>query len=119
MTRDNDLSWTARLAWDVADNLNAYISYATGFKASSFNLSRDSRPPDDDAAALAGAGLITLHEETFSRDGKVIPFWRVYLTDAGRASGIGAVGAVRLTEAATARPAGRKRASVSLRSRRS
>ncbi|HRZ24138.1 MAG TPA: DNA topoisomerase 3 [Candidatus Contendobacter sp.] len=69
--------------------------------------------------ALAGAGLVTLHEETFSRDGKVIPFWRVYLTDAGRASGIGAVGAVRLTEAATARPAGRKRASVSPRSRRS
>ena len=32
-------------------------------------------------------------------DGKVIPFWRVYLTDAGRASGIGAVGAARLTEA--------------------
>jgi len=69
--------------------------------------------------ALAGAGLITLHEETFSRDGKIIPFWRVYLTDAGRASGIGAVGAVRLTEAATARPAGRKRASTGQRSQRS
>ena len=68
---------------------------------------------------LAGAGLIALHEETFSRDGKIIPFWRVYLTDAGRASGIGAVGAVRLTEAATTRAAGRKRARVSQRAQRS
>ncbi|MDS4032254.1 MAG: DNA topoisomerase 3 [Candidatus Contendobacter sp.] len=69
--------------------------------------------------SLAGAGLVTIHEEAFSRDGKVIPFWRVYLTDAGRAGGIGAVGTVRLTEAAAARAVGRKRASVSQHSRRS
>lgn len=43
-TRDNDLSYTLRAAYDVSDNLNAYFSYSTGFKASSINLSRDSRP---------------------------------------------------------------------------
>jgi iron complex outermembrane recepter protein len=47
-TRDNDLSYTLRAAYDVSDNINAYISYATGFKASSVNLSRDSRPSSTD-----------------------------------------------------------------------
>ena len=68
---------------------------------------------------MAGAGLVAMQEDAFSRDGKVIPFWRVYLTEAGRASGVGAVGAVRLTEAATARAAGRKRVGGSRRSRHS
>lgn len=43
-TRDGDWSWTARAAYEISDTLNAYVSYSTGFKASSFNLSRDSRP---------------------------------------------------------------------------
>lgn len=34
-----------RLSYDISDNLNVYGSYATGFKATSWNLSRDSRPP--------------------------------------------------------------------------
>lgn len=58
-TSDNDFSYTLRLSYDATDRVNLYASYATGFKASSVNLSRDSRPPEDDAAALAGAGLIT------------------------------------------------------------
>ncbi len=56
-TSDNDLSYTVRLAYDVNPTVNVYASYATGFKASSFNLSRDSRPFAGDAGALAGAGL--------------------------------------------------------------
>ncbi|MBL8253852.1 MAG: hypothetical protein JNJ76_09650, partial [Candidatus Competibacter sp.] len=47
---------------------------------------------------LAGAGLVEVREDAFSRDGKVIAFWRVYLTEAGRTGGIGAVGAVRLVD---------------------
>ncbi|MGB3722886.1 MAG: TonB-dependent receptor [Pacificimonas sp.] len=43
-TRDSDWSWTLRGAYDVTDEISAYAVYATGFKASSFNLSRDSRP---------------------------------------------------------------------------
>ncbi|XUU60459.1 TonB-dependent receptor [Erythrobacter sp. HA6-11] len=43
-TRDDDFSYTLRAAYDLSDRLNVYLSYATGFKASSVNLSRDSRP---------------------------------------------------------------------------
>lgn len=43
-TRDDDFSYLARVAYELSPNLNAYFSYATGFKASSINLSRDSRP---------------------------------------------------------------------------
>lgn len=43
-TSDDDWSYTLRVAYDVSDQINAYVSYATGFKASSVNLSRDSRP---------------------------------------------------------------------------
>ncbi len=56
-TADNDLAYTVRLAYDMTPDVNVYASYATGFKASSFNLSRDSRPFADDAAALAANGL--------------------------------------------------------------
>ena len=43
-TKDNDFSYTARLSYNFSDNISAYATYATGFKASSFNLSSDSRP---------------------------------------------------------------------------
>jgi len=43
-TSDGNVSFTARAAYDVNPHLNAYLSVATGFKASSVNLSRDSRP---------------------------------------------------------------------------
>ena len=51
-TRDNDLAYTIRLAYDVNPDINVYASYATGFKASSFNLGRDSRPLAGDLAAV-------------------------------------------------------------------
>ena len=56
-TSDDELTYTARLAWDVNDNLNIYGTYATGFKASSVNLGRDSAPLAGDFAALQAAGL--------------------------------------------------------------
>ncbi len=56
-TRDGDWSWTARLAYEVSDSLNAYASYSTGFKASSFNLSRDSRPTAANLSAIVSGGL--------------------------------------------------------------
>ena len=43
-TDDTDWSYTFRVAYDVSPEVNVYASYATGFKASSVNLSRDSRP---------------------------------------------------------------------------
>ena len=56
---DSDTTYTLRLAYDVNDNINIYGSYATGFKASSWNLSRDSGPNAADLAALVAAGLTT------------------------------------------------------------
>ncbi|MBA3053798.1 MAG: TonB-dependent receptor [Sphingomonadales bacterium] len=41
---DGHWSFTARLAYDLNDTVNLYASYATGYKAASVNLSRDSRP---------------------------------------------------------------------------
>lgn len=43
-THDKDLSYTLRIAYKISPRFNTYATYATGFKASSFNLSRDSRP---------------------------------------------------------------------------
>jgi outer membrane receptor protein involved in Fe transport len=43
-TNDSDLAYTLRLSYDVNDNISVYFTHATGFKASSFNLSADSRP---------------------------------------------------------------------------
>ncbi|MEG3125773.1 TonB-dependent receptor [Sphingomonas sp. GB1N7] len=47
-TRDGDFSYTLRAAYKLNRELNFYATYATGFKASSFNLSRDSRPSPAD-----------------------------------------------------------------------
>ena len=43
-TNDNKFTYTLRAAYKVNSNLSTYLTYATGFKASSFNLSIDSRP---------------------------------------------------------------------------
>lgn len=43
-SEDTDTTYTLRLAYDLSENVNVYGSYATGFKATSWNLSRDSRP---------------------------------------------------------------------------
>jgi outer membrane receptor protein involved in Fe transport len=56
-SKDDDLTWTVRLAFDVTDDMNIYASAGTGFKASSWNLSRDSRPFPEDQAAIEAAGL--------------------------------------------------------------
>ena len=48
---DNSTTHTLRVAYDLTDNINVYGSWATGFKATSWNLSRDSRPFDSDFIA--------------------------------------------------------------------
>ena len=57
-SNDDKLTWTARLAYDMNDNVNVYFSAATGYKATSWNLSRDSRPFIADGPALQAAGLL-------------------------------------------------------------
>lgn len=54
---DDDFSYTLRLSYDATDTVNLYASYATGYKPSSINLSRDSRPFPRDRAAIVAAGL--------------------------------------------------------------
>jgi outer membrane receptor protein involved in Fe transport len=69
-TKDNNFSYTLRLAYKFNSNISSYATYATGFKASSFNLSTDSRPfaqdfipgspaqvPAPAASAIRTAGL--------------------------------------------------------------
>ena len=66
-TNDDDWSWTARLAYEVTPTLNVYASWATGYKAPSFNLSRDSRPTAIDRAALISQGLAVTNLAAGSR----------------------------------------------------
>lgn len=54
---DSKTTWTARVAYQVSDNINVYASAGTGFKATSWNLSRDSKPFASDIPALLQAGL--------------------------------------------------------------
>ncbi len=64
---NNNVSFTARLAYDISDNFNAYASVASGYKPPSVNLSRDSRPFTRDAAALTAGGLTVVHQGYGSR----------------------------------------------------
>lgn len=56
-TSDDKVTWTARLAYDATDNINLYGSASTGFKATSWNLSRDSRPFAADLTAIQNGGF--------------------------------------------------------------
>ncbi|MEL6723424.1 MAG: TonB-dependent receptor [Pseudomonadota bacterium] len=57
-TEDDKVTVTARLAYDFNENINFYGSYATGYKASSWNLTRDSSFFASDTAAVTAAGLV-------------------------------------------------------------
>jgi outer membrane receptor protein involved in Fe transport len=56
-SNDDEVTWTVRLAFDATDNVNIYFGAGTGFKATSWNLSRDSLPFESDIAAIEAAGL--------------------------------------------------------------
>ena len=66
-SKDSKNTYTLRFAHDIDDAWNVYASYGTGFKASSWNLSRDSRPLLSNAAALTTAGLLTARPEFGTR----------------------------------------------------
>lgn len=56
-TADTNVSWTARADYEAKANVHIYGNISTGFKPSSINLCRDSRPSITDAPALTAAGL--------------------------------------------------------------
>ena len=67
LTEDN-FSYTLRAAYKFNNHINGYVSYATGYKPASYNLSRDSRPfPSDLAKIQAVPGLATTNLTTGSR----------------------------------------------------
>ena len=66
-TSDDKFTYTARLAYDMGDHLNAYVSVATGYKASSIALSRDSRPPLASKSAIEAAGIAVVNQDYGSR----------------------------------------------------
>lgn len=66
-SKDNSTTYTVRLAYDVNDSTNVYVSAGTGFKATSWNLSRDARPTSGDYAAIAAAGLLVPNLGTGTR----------------------------------------------------
>lgn len=66
-TRDGKFTYSARLAYDVTSNINVFASIGTGFKASSWNVSRDSRPLATDFPAIVAAGLRSTNLNTGSR----------------------------------------------------
>ncbi|MBR9826644.1 MAG: TonB-dependent receptor [Alphaproteobacteria bacterium] len=55
-TSDSDWPYTVRLAFDATDRTNVYTSFSRGFKASSWNLTPDTRPNSADVAALRASG---------------------------------------------------------------
>lgn len=79
-TRDDKFTYLLRAAYQISPEVNVYASYATGFKASSVNLSRDSRPAFGDfipgpgrssfaapASPITNAGLNVANLGTGSR----------------------------------------------------
>ena len=66
-TSDGNFSYTLRAAYKFDSHLNVYATYATGFKASSVNLSRDSRPSPTDLVAIRAAGFAVTNIVSGSR----------------------------------------------------
>lgn len=61
-TNDSKTTWSARFAYELNRHFNIFATAATGFKASSWNLSRDSRPSVDDRTALENAALTRVNQ---------------------------------------------------------
>ena len=66
-TSDSKTTYSARLAYTLNNNVNFFATAATGFKATSWNLSRDSRPFPSDEAALVAAGLTQTNQSYGTR----------------------------------------------------
>ncbi len=79
-TRDDQFTYLLRAAYEISNEVNVYASYSTGFKASSINLSRDSRPAFGDyipgparsnilapSSPISDAGLAVRNLNTGSR----------------------------------------------------
>ena len=53
---DSKSTYTLSLSHEFSDDLNAYATFATGYKATSWNLSRDTRPTQGEYNSLVSSG---------------------------------------------------------------
>lgn len=72
-TRDDELTYLGRIAYEISPEVNVYASYATGFKASSVNLSRDSRPLAADFVAGPGGSTFAAPDSPIINAGLAVP----------------------------------------------
>ena len=59
--KDSKVVYAARVAYDF-DIFNAYVSYSKGWKGAAFNLSSDSRPPNNGVGRTANPEDVTVYE---------------------------------------------------------
>jgi outer membrane receptor protein involved in Fe transport len=62
---DDKITWSARGAYTLNRNVNLFATAATGFKATSWNLSRDTRPFARDGDAIAATPSLYLPNQGF------------------------------------------------------
>lgn len=72
-TRDDKFTYLLRAAYQISNEVNVYASYATGFKASSVNLSRDSRPSGTDFVAGPGGSTFAAPDSPILNAGLALP----------------------------------------------
>jgi len=72
-TRDDKFTYLLRASYAISDQVNVYGSYATGFKASSVNLSRDSRPSGTDYIAGPGGSTFAAPSSPILDAGLAVP----------------------------------------------
>ncbi|NMW31933.1 TonB-dependent receptor [Altererythrobacter sp. RZ02] len=72
-TNDDKFTYLLRASFRLTEEINAYASYATGFKASSVNLSRDSRPSSTDFVAGPGGSTFAAPSSPILDAGLAIP----------------------------------------------
>ncbi|MFZ1741394.1 MAG: TonB-dependent receptor [Pontixanthobacter sp.] len=72
-TRDDKFTYLLRASYAISPEVNVYGSYATGFKASSVNLSRDSRPSSADYVSGPGGSSFAAPSSPILDAGLALP----------------------------------------------
>ena len=62
---DDQITWSLRGAYTLNKNVNIFATASTGFKATSWNLSRDTKPFASDAAAIAADPSLMLPNQGY------------------------------------------------------
>ena len=73
LTNDDELTYLLRASYEISPEVNVYASYSTGFKASSVNLSRDSRPLGSDFLAGPGGSTFAAPDSAIINAGLAVP----------------------------------------------